>query len=49
MSGGVVAVFEWSGWPGVLGCLRDPLCRMSAVLGAGWMGGESSPGAGGVL
>ena len=34
---------------GVLGCLRDPLCHMSTVLGAGWVGGGSSPGAKGVL
>ena len=30
---------------GVLSYLQNPLCHMSTILGASWMGGESSPGA----
>ena len=30
---------------GVLSYLQNPLCHMSTILGASWMGRESSPGA----
>ena len=30
---------------GVLSCLQNPLCHMSTIRGASWMGRESSPGA----
>ena len=42
MSEGVVTVFDSHG---VLSHLQNPLCHMSTILGASWMGRERSPGA----
>ena len=45
MSEGVVTVFNRIDSHGVLSFLQNPLCHTSTILGASWMGRESSPGA----
>ena len=45
MSEGVATVFKYIDSHGVLSYLQNPLCHMSTILGASWMGRESSPGA----